>query len=72
MVAGTSGVMRIVGDFHYATDVATGALVGSALGFGLPLLHYGLGIQVPSARIGKAEVFLLPTARGILLTGSLP
>ena len=72
LVAGTSGALRIVGDFHYATDVATGALVGSALGFGLPLLHYGFGVQIPSARIGQTEVFILPTPMGILLTGSLP
>lgn len=40
-VAGATGVMRVVGDQHYFSDVALGAAVGTLVGFGLPwLLHY--------------------------------
>src|SRR5262249_10240808 len=39
--AASAGLLRIVGDMHYATDVITGAVVGTAVGLGLPfLLHY--------------------------------
>lgn len=40
----TVGVLRIVADKHYATDVLGGALVGVLAGFVLPrVLHYGFG-----------------------------
>ncbi len=40
-VATATGVLRIAADKHYLTDVLTGAVVGSAFGFGLPyLLHH--------------------------------
>jgi membrane-associated phospholipid phosphatase len=39
-VAATTGYLRIAGDRHYFTDVLTGAVVGSAIGFAVPyLLH---------------------------------
>ncbi len=35
------GVLRIMGDRHYATDVLAGAAIGFGFGFGVPtLLHY--------------------------------
>ncbi len=41
LVAGTVGLMRIVGDQHYLTDVLVGAGMGTMIGLGLPwLLHY--------------------------------
>jgi membrane-associated phospholipid phosphatase len=40
-LATTEGVLRIMGDRHYATDVLAGAALGFSFGFGLPwLLHY--------------------------------
>ena len=43
VVVGTAdGVLRIMGDRHYATDVLTGAVIGFGVGFGVPtVLHYG-------------------------------
>ena len=39
--ASMTGVLRIVADQHWATDVAVGALVGTGLGYAIPLgLHY--------------------------------
>jgi len=35
----TTGYLRIAADRHYFTDVLTGALVGSAIGVAVPLLH---------------------------------
>jgi len=41
-LAATTGFLRLVGDEHYATDVLTGAFIGTATGLLLPaLLHYG-------------------------------
>lgn len=41
-LAGATGGLRVVGDRHYATDVWTGAIIGFAVGYGMPtLLHYG-------------------------------
>lgn len=33
------GYMRLAGDDHYVTDVLAGAVVGTAFGIGMPLLH---------------------------------
>lgn len=38
-VAAATGTFRIVGDMHYASDVIAGALIGTAVGYGVPLLH---------------------------------
>jgi membrane-associated phospholipid phosphatase len=41
-LAATTGTLRILGDRHYATDVLVGAMIGFAVGYGMPtLLHYG-------------------------------
>jgi membrane-associated phospholipid phosphatase len=43
VLATGDGVLRIVGDRHYATDVLAGAAIGFGFGFGMPtLLHYGV------------------------------
>jgi membrane-associated phospholipid phosphatase len=39
-IAATTGYLRIAGDRHYFSDVATGALVGSAIGFAVPYLFH--------------------------------
>ncbi|HEX4337834.1 MAG TPA: phosphatase PAP2 family protein [Polyangiaceae bacterium] len=44
LAATAAGVMRIMSDNHYTSDVALGAAVGIAGGYVLPsLLHYGFG-----------------------------
>jgi len=41
-IASTEGVLRISSDRHYMTDVLTGALIGFATGYSVPIfLHYG-------------------------------
>jgi membrane-associated phospholipid phosphatase len=43
-LAGTTGYLRIAADKHYFTDVLTGAVVGSFVGFAVPYwLHRGKG-----------------------------
>ena len=55
-VAATTGVLRLVYDEHWASDVITGWAVGAASGYVLPsLLHYGFGAGpvVPEIHIGR-------------------
>lgn len=40
-IAGTTGYLRVAADKHYATDVLTGAAVGTAIGVGLTYLLHG-------------------------------
>jgi len=40
VAAGTIATLRVVGDVHYMSDVLTGAVVGTAVGLGVPLLHH--------------------------------
>ena len=50
LLAATTGTLRIVGDRHYATDVWMGAVIGFAVGYGLPtLFHYGRASRESSA-----------------------
>jgi membrane-associated phospholipid phosphatase len=45
--AGAIAVLRVSAGKHFPTDVMTGALIGSALGVGIPLLH---GAPAPEAK----------------------
>jgi membrane-associated phospholipid phosphatase len=43
-LASTTGVLRMINDRHWATDVIAGAAVGTLAGYVVPLaLHYGFG-----------------------------
>jgi membrane-associated phospholipid phosphatase len=57
-LAATTGLLRIVADRHYATDVLTGMLVGVGAGVAFPLLLHGrrdgtgtTGASLESARV---------------------
>jgi hypothetical protein len=44
VLATSDGLLRIMGDRHYATDVLAGATMGFGFGYGMPtLLHYTVG-----------------------------
>jgi membrane-associated phospholipid phosphatase len=56
-LASADGVLRIMGDRHYATDVLTGALIGFSFGFGLPmLLHYRAGASTDRSPLATLSV----------------
>lgn len=69
-VAAATATFRIMGDMHYATDVLTGAAIGSVLGFGLPLLH-GRTRAGADARSGGLHVRLVPVGVGVGIGGEL-
>ena len=72
-VAAATGVLRIVGDQHYFTDVLAGVALGTITGLGLPwVLHYrhGKGGRPGTAGKNKAvEAKLVPLANGLALSG---
>ncbi len=60
--AAATGVLRIVGDQHYASDVITGALLGTGIGLALPyFLHYRRGSSTKSASDFRLQLMPTPT-----------
>jgi hypothetical protein len=71
LTAGMVGTMRIVGDQHYATDIASGAAVGTISGLALPwLLHYGPLAEVEGAgKTAALRLNVVPVANGLGVRG---
>jgi membrane-associated phospholipid phosphatase len=65
--AAATGWLRIAADRHYASDVLTGALVGSAIGFAVPyFFHRRKATERPTWR--SPAVGLSPSPSGALLS----
>jgi len=67
-VAATTSTFRVVGDMHYTSDVLLGALVGSAIGYGIPLLHYHAHLREGVGQ-GDLHLMVVPTNGGFGLAG---
>jgi len=67
-VAATTATFRVVSDVHYASDVLTGALLGTLVGYGVPLLHYR-NVVKPQATAASLQLHLIPAPNGIGLLG---
>jgi membrane-associated phospholipid phosphatase len=59
LLASTTGYLRIAADKHYATDVITGAVAGTAIGVGIPYLAHR-----PTASGTSVTVTTMPVASG--------
>jgi membrane-associated phospholipid phosphatase len=75
MAAAAVGAMRVISDQHFASDVLTGAAIGTLSGLGLPwLLHYREGAAPAAnpghARRGGVSLQLAPTPMGGYLMGA--
>jgi membrane-associated phospholipid phosphatase len=55
---------------HYATDVITGAVVGTAIGLGVPAIHYASA--TPGEHGPALAVRIVPTPGGVAIAGELP
>jgi membrane-associated phospholipid phosphatase len=67
-LAAATGTLRVLGDRHHATDVWFGALLGFAVGYGMPtLLHYG---RVKSDSGSTAAAQPLTVGLGPTLSGT--
>jgi membrane-associated phospholipid phosphatase len=69
VVAATTASFRVLADEHYASDVLVGALLGTLVGYGVPLLHYRQH-SFGSHRTGGMTLQLVPSAGGAGLVGS--
>ena len=67
-VATTTATFRVVSDVHYASDVITGALMGTLVGYGVPLLHYSRRGSTTTTMAGM-ELHVVPSPGGIGLLG---
>jgi membrane-associated phospholipid phosphatase len=70
LAAAATATLRVVGDMHYASDVALGALVGSAVGLGIPWLHYHTGHTGALLPTSAVRLHLVPLGAGAALGGS--
>jgi membrane-associated phospholipid phosphatase len=62
--ATATGVFRIMADMHWATDVMTGALVGTAIGVSVPL-----ALHRREASSSSVSLNIVPAPNGIGVTG---
>jgi membrane-associated phospholipid phosphatase len=62
--------MRVMGDMHYASDVITGAIVGTSVGLGVPLLHHYAGHEVGPDGTSGVTLHIVPMAFGAALGGT--
>jgi membrane-associated phospholipid phosphatase len=64
-LASSAGYLRVAADAHYLSDVLSGALIGSAIGVGVPLLHR-------SSRLAMSiQPLAWRGAHGMSISGSL-
>jgi membrane-associated phospholipid phosphatase len=68
-VAATTAAFRVVGDVHYATDVLSGALVGTLIGYGIPFLHYS-HVELGTVKTGSLVMQVVPSAFGAGVVGT--
>jgi membrane-associated phospholipid phosphatase len=69
-LATTDGLLRLMGDRHYATDVLAGAAIGFGFGYGLPvLLHYTSGGKDRSVGLVMAPMSVAD-GTGVVATGT--
>lgn len=70
-VAASVGLLRVMADEHYLSDVLTGAALGTLTGLGLPwLLHYRYGGDDGGDKDAEVTVKLVPMALGAGVVGS--
>jgi membrane-associated phospholipid phosphatase len=65
-VSVTTGILRVVYDEHWASDVVTGWIVGGAAGYLLPAaLHYGFAGRRLPGEIVAGDLHALPTVLAV-------
>jgi membrane-associated phospholipid phosphatase len=67
-VAAATATFRVVSDVHYASDIITGALLGTLIGYGVPLLHYGGRVEAGEG--ADFRIQLVPSPGGIGVWGA--
>jgi len=67
-VATTTATFRVVSDVHYASDVLTGALLGTLVGYGVPWLHYSHRASATTTLAGM-QLHFIPSPGGLGVLG---
>lgn len=67
--AAATATLRVMGDMHYATDILTGSVVGTAVGLVVPWLHYREVNVANEVRHG-VTVRVVPVGAGLGLGGT--
>jgi len=67
-VATTTATFRVMSDVHYASDVLTGALMGTIVGYGVPLLHYSRR-GASATTLAGVQLHLVPQPGGLGVLG---
>jgi membrane-associated phospholipid phosphatase len=70
-VAATTATLRVMGDMHYASDVIIGAVVGTAIGLGIPAIHYARHSS-GEGRPSGLDLRIVPSAGGLAILGEMP
>lgn len=67
VAATATASLRVIGDVHNASDVIIGAVIGTAVGLGVPALHYrSWDKKTRGAKVGlDYEISVYPTQNGI-------
>jgi membrane-associated phospholipid phosphatase len=69
MLATGSGMIRVIADRHYTSDVLVGGGIGFLFGYGLPsLLHFGFGQRTVGTLVDRRD-FKLGVAPGVASGG---
>lgn len=68
-VAAATASFRVLADVHYTSDILTGALLGTLIGYGVPLLHYS-NVSVGAVKAGSLRMQIVPSAFGAGIVGS--
>ncbi len=71
--AAATATLRVMGDMHYASDVAVGAGVGTLVGLAVPLLHYRrvnlAPAEAPAEKKAAVDWQLIPVGAGLGVGG---
>jgi len=70
VAAATIATLRVVGDVHYASDVLIGAVVGTSVGLGLPLLHHYKREKPAFASLSGLQMQIVPSMNGAAVVGT--
>ena len=65
VAAAATGALRMAGDMHNASDVITGAIIGTAIGLGVPALHYRHRDRKVVGKPMDYDIALYPTGAGV-------
>ncbi|MBX3201225.1 MAG: phosphatase PAP2 family protein [Labilithrix sp.] len=65
VVAASTSMLRVMSDMHYVTDIALGAVVGTAVGLAVPILH----MRRATVRSAGPDVRLAPVGTGVGVVG---